>query len=61
MALPHELERLPRMQKVSERIYFSDCSPAEGTIAAFDFTVRRYVPLAAPKRSYANVVDTARG
>jgi hypothetical protein len=43
------LEFLSAEKKASEAssIYFSDCSPAGGTVAAFKFSEHRHVPLAA--------------
>ena len=52
----HKLECLPHVQKVPRTNIdvFSNCSPAGGIRAAFDFTERRHVPLAALRLSYAN-------
>ena len=48
MALPHELECRPQMRKAFRTKRMNrGCSPAGGTNAAFDFTERRHVPLAA--------------
>jgi len=33
-------------------IYFSNCSPAGGTVATFKYTERRHVPMAALQQSY---------
>jgi len=45
----HRLELLSAERKASETnsIYFSDCSPTGGTVAAFNSTEHRHVPLAA--------------
>ena len=49
MAIPHELERSPYGDGAHETDVdlFPDCSPAGGTIAVFDFTGIRHIPLTA--------------
>jgi hypothetical protein len=48
-----KLEFLATERTTSEAssIYFPDCSPAAGIVAAFDFAERRHVPLAALRQS----------
>src|SRR5262249_27792834 len=61
MTLPDELECLAQVQMESANQIWTDCSPAEDRIAAFDFGKRRYVPRAALRQRYTNSLFPRRG